>query len=280
MKGQLYIVATPIGNLADMSLRAIETLNAVDLIAAEDTRHTKGLLQHYGIKTPMQAYHEYNEQSKAQALLEQLLQGKSIALVSDAGTPLIHDPGFCLVRDARAQQINVVTIPGPCAAISALSIAGLSTDRFFFEGFLPVKSTARQKRLVVLRALETTLVIYESCHRIVACLSDIADVFGKDAQIALAKELTKQHEQVQQGSVDQVSQWLHQDAKRQLGEFVVLIAPMVQADDRLWIEAQATLYKLQEHLPLKTATKLASELTGFAKNRLYEAALKRQSLLG
>src|SRR5215208_3969204 len=199
--GLLYVVATPIGNLQDMSLRAIEILKQVDVILAEDTRHATKLLNHYSIQKPMISMHEFNENKKMHSILERVHEGKSVALISDAGTPLISDPGFPLVREARKQGINISPIPGPCAAIAALSAAGLPTDRFSFEGFLPAKSEARIDYLNQLKHEKRTLIFYEAPHRLMACLNAMAEVYGKHHHIVVARELTKKYESILDGSL-------------------------------------------------------------------------------
>jgi 16S rRNA (cytidine1402-2'-O)-methyltransferase len=276
--GTLYVVATPIGHLGDISARAIEVLKQVDLIAAEDTRHSGRLLQHFAIQTPMLSLHEHNERNVAPGLIEQLQAGRSIALISDAGTPLISDPGFNLVRLARESGVRVVPIPGPSALICALSAAGLATDRFVFEGFLPSKSTARRNRLEQLAREPRTLVFYESSHRIFDCLADMAAVFGAARRAVLARELTKQFETIHQDELGALQQWVEADSNQQKGEIVVLVEGWSQSDDdALNTEAERVLQILMEELPVKTAAKLAARLTGLNKRDLYErgVALKK-----
>jgi len=276
--GTLYVVATPIGNLGDISARAIEILKQVDRIAAEDTRHSRRLMQHFAIQTPMLALHEHNERNLAPTLVEQLQAGQSIALVSDAGTPLISDPGFNLVRLAREAGVRVVPIPGPSALVCALSAAGLATDRFVFEGFLPAKSAARRNRLEQLAREPRTLVFYESSHRIAECLADMADVFGRERRAVLARELTKQFETIRQDQLGTLQHWVETDSNQQKGEMVVLVEGWSQPqDDTLDAEAEHILQVLMEELPIKTAAKLAARLTGLNKRELYErgVALKK-----
>ncbi|VAW80581.1 16S rRNA (cytidine(1402)-2'-O)-methyltransferase [hydrothermal vent metagenome] len=276
--GTLYVVATPIGHLGDISARAIEVLKQVDRIAAEDTRHSGRLLQHFTISTPMFALHEHNERNVAPSLIESMRAGQSIALISDAGTPLISDPGFNLVRLARESGVRVVPIPGPSALVCALSAAGLATDRFVFEGFLPSKSVARRARLEQLARETRTLVFYESSHRIVDSLGDMVEVFGDSRRAVLARELTKQFETIRQDELGTLRSWVEGDSHQQKGEIVVLVEGWSQPDDdSLNEEAERVLQVLMEELPVKTAAKLAARLTGLNKRELYEkgVALKK-----
>jgi 16S rRNA (cytidine1402-2'-O)-methyltransferase len=269
----LYVVSTPIGNLDDITLRAIETLKQVDIVAAEDTRHTRHLLDHFAIATSLLAYHEHNEEKTARQLLSRLEQGQSIALVSDAGTPLIADPGYRLVKAVSEAGFAVVPIPGVSALITALSVAGLATDRFSFEGFLPAKEEARKKRLTSLLREPRTLVFYEAPHRIVASLQSMAEVLGAEREAALARELTKRFETVLRAPLGKLAQQVTSDANQQRGEMVLLLqgnTAQADADSEQVIETLTTL--LQE-LPLKQAAGLASKLTGIKKNRLYQMAL-------
>ena len=273
--GVLYIVATPIGNLQDISARALDVLKAVSLIAAEDTRHSKKLLAHYGIATTLQAVHEHNERDVTDRLLQKLTGGDDIALVSDAGTPLISDPGFYLVRAARQSGIRVVPVPGPAALIAALSVAGLATDRFVFEGFLPARQAARRQRLQGLAAETATLVFYESSHRIVACLADMADCLGAHREAALARELTKTFETVLTGSLQELLEQLQADSQQQKGEFVVLVQGAAPRDPAaIDAASEQVLAVLLSELPLKQAASLAARITGMSKNALYELGLK------
>ncbi len=276
--GTLYVVATPIGHLGDISARAIEVLKQVDRIAVEDTRHSGRLLQHFAISTPMVAVHEHNERTIAPSLIESIQAGQSIALISDAGTPLISDPGFNLVRLARESGVRVVPIPGPSALVCALSAAGLATDRFVFEGFLSSKSAARRARLEQLAREPRTLVFYESSHRIVDCLGDMTGVFGDSRRAVLARELTKQFETIRQDELGALRSWVEADSYQQKGEIVVLVEGWSQPDDdSLNEEAERVLQVLMEELPVKTAAKLAARLTGLNKRALYErgVALKK-----
>ena len=273
--GVLYIVATPIGNLQDISARALDVLKAVSLIAAEDTRHSKKLLAHYGIATTLQAVHEHNERDVTDRLLQKLTGGDDIALVSDAGTPLISDPGFYLVRAARQSGIRVVPVPGPAALIAALSVAGLATDRFVFEGFLPARQAARRQRLQGLAAETATLVFYESSHRIVACLADMADCLGAHREAALARELTKTFETVLTGSLQELLEQLQADSQQQKGEFVVMVQGAAPRDPAaIDAASEQVLAVLLSELPLKQAASLAARITGMSKNALYELGLK------
>ena len=273
--GVLYVVATPIGNLQDISARALETLGRVALVAAEDTRHSRKLLGHFGIGTPLQALHEHNEREQAQSLLERLAGGEDIALISDAGTPLISDPGFHLVRSARAAGLTVVAVPGPSACIAALSVAGLPTDRFVFEGFLPSKHTARCRRLEVLKDEPRTLVFYESSHRIRECIADMATMIGGEREAVIARELTKTFETSRGGTLRELLDWLLGDNNQQRGEFVIMLHGRPErAADELHSGDRRVLEVLLEELPLKQAASLAARITGVPKNRLYDAGLE------
>ncbi len=276
-KGVLYIVATPIGNLADISLRALETLKSVDLIAAEDTRNSKVLLNHYSIQTPMTAYHEHNEDTKTRYLIEKLQGGESIALISDAGTPLINDPGYSLVEQVKSAGFQVAPIPGACALIAALSASGIATDRFSFEGFAPRTSGARKALFESYQKHPSTLVFYESSHRILKCMDDVLAVYDAEQKISIARELTKTFETVVTGTVQSVHQQVLDDSNMQRGEFVVLIAGFDRKQrkaDGLSEEDLQLLGVLLSECSLKTAVKLAVKLTGQAKKELYKAALK------
>lgn len=273
--GSLYIVATPIGNLADITLRALEVLKSVDLIAAEDTRNTGRLLSHYEIGTRCVAVHDHNEQQKIAWLEQQLLDGKDIALVSDAGTPLINDPGYHLVSAFRAKGYSVVPIPGACAAITALSVAGLATDRFLYEGFLPAKTKARQERLNELRQEPRTVVFYESPHRILDSLADIVTCLGGERELVLARELTKTFETIQSLPAQELLDWVKADANQQKGEMVLMVAGYQKSQQQLPVEALDTLALLQAELPLKKAAALTAKIYGLKKNALYDYGLKR-----
>ena len=273
--GTLYVVATPIGNLGDITLRAIETLKHVDAIAAEDTRHTGGLLAHFGLSIKLIAVHEHNENQATEKLLILLKNGESVALVTDAGTPGISDPGAVVVDAVRKEQIKVVPIPGVSAVITALSASGISQNGFYFHGFLPASGAARRKALESLKSFSVTLVLYEAPHRIVECVEDIAKVLGEARNITFARELTKAFETIYTCSVSQAGAWLQADANQQRGEFVLLIeaAPVIETQE-ISEEAQRILKCLLVDLPLKQAVTLATEITQLKKNDLYEFALK------
>lgn len=271
----LYIVATPIGNLGDFSPRAVEVLQQVDLIAVEDTRHSGRLLQHFAIKTPMQALHDHNERKLADALVQKIENGQTLALISDAGTPLLSDPGYYLVRLAREKGIRVIPVPGACAAITALSAAGLATDRFRFEGFLPAKSSARRQQLESLKQETLTLLFYESPHRIEDSLSDMRTIFGSQRQAVLARELTKTFETIRNGTLAELSQWVAGDPNQRKGEIVVLVQGAAVADpDDLDANAERVLKILLQALPLKQAATLAAEITGVRRKKLYTRGLE------
>ena len=272
--GVLYVVATPIGNLQDITARALDTLGRVALVAAEDTRHSRKLLAHYGIGTPLLALHEHNEREQTQSLLARLAAGEDVALISDAGTPLISDPGFYLVRAARAAGLQVVAVPGASACIAALSIAGLPTDRFVFEGFLPSKQVARVKRLQALQDESRTLVFYESSHRIVACLADMLASLGGERQAVLARELTKTFETTRGGSLQELHDWLLADDNQQRGEFVIMVHGRSGQPDSIDAADRHVLEVLLQELPLKRAAALAAKITGLPRNRLYDYGLE------
>jgi len=272
--GHLYVVATPIGNLGDISQRAIEVLQQVDRILAEDTRHSSHLLHHLGVQKPMWSCHEHNEEQRIQQVVAALTAEKSLALISDAGTPLISDPGYRLVTAVARLGYPVVPIPGPCALITALSIAGLPTDRFVFEGFLPAKTGARIKRLEAVAHEPRTLVFYESSHRIRAMLSDIQQALGADRQVALMRELTKRYEQVFRGSVEQVVEQLDLDPNYQRGEFVLIVHGAQESAEAQQISSGILLQGLLEELPASKAASLAAKLTGLPRKQMYEQALK------
>ena len=278
--GVLYVVATPIGNLQDISTRALDTLKRVARIAAEDTRHSKKLLSHYGIGTPMTALHEHNEVEHSAMLLKLLESGDDLALITDAGTPLISDPGYFLVHAARAAGVRVVPVPGPSACITALSASGLPSDRFVFEGFLPPRQSARRQRLEALRGESRTLVFYESPHRIVDSLTDMAGVFGADRLAVVARELSKVYETIEDGALGALADWLIRDTNQQKGEFVILVHG---APDRnraaMDVQDLQVLQVLLQELPLKQAAALAAKITGAPKNRLYERGLELKKSL-
>lgn len=265
----LYVIATPIGNLADISARALETLKQVAAVCAEDTRHTRPLLAHYGIDKPLIALHDHNEEAIADKVVARLLAGESLALVSDAGTPLVSDPGFKLVRAARAAGVRVSPVPGACAAIAALSVAGLPSDRFAFEGFLPAKASGRRERLSRLAGASATLVFYESSHRIEESLADMAAVFGGDRPAVLARELTKLFETVLDGDLDSLLAKVKADPNQRRGEFVVMVQGAVDDEAAQIAEGRRLYARLNEHLPPSTAARLAAELSGAPRKALY-----------
>ena len=274
MTGILFIVATPIGNLDDITFRAVEVLKSVDIVFAEDTRHSKKLLQHLDISKPIRAFHDHNEREKTKAIIGEIHSGKSIALISDAGTPLISDPGYFLVAQAKKECLRVVPIPGPSALITALSASGLASDRFTFLGFLPSKKTARVKLLKSLINRTETSIFYESPKRILATLTDMHRIFGDNREVCLAKELTKVFETIQTDSIPNLIKYLTTDQNNQKGEFVILIS----ANDKIDIaEAEAQLDSL---LPIlcaemgaSKAAKLAAKITGIDKNQCYKKAI-------
>ncbi|HHF3533392.1 TPA: 16S rRNA (cytidine(1402)-2'-O)-methyltransferase [Haemophilus influenzae] len=275
LTGILYIVATPIGNLQDITQRALETFVQVDLIAAEDTRHSGLLLSHYGIKKPFFALHDHNEQEKAHILVEKLKQGSNIALISDAGTPLISDPGFHLVRQCREAGIRVVPLPGACAAITALCASGIASDRFCFEGFLPAKSKARKDKLENIAEEDRTLIFYESTHRILDMLEDMQAVLGEERYMVLAREMTKTWETITGNTIKNLREWLLEDPNRTKGEMVLIVEGKPKSDNNDEISPQAVkaLELIAEELPLKKAAAIVAELYGYKKNALYQFGL-------
>lgn len=273
--GCLYVVATPIGNLADFSGRGREILAAADCIAAEDTRHSGKLLAHFGIKRPLLAYHDHSSDRTRNKLLRMLRDGATVALISDAGTPLISDPGFALVKAAREEGISVLPVPGPSALIAALSVSGLPTDRFMYIGFLPAAQAARRRRLEALKSEPATWVVYESSHRMVNCVDDMAAVLGRSRRVFIAREMTKQFESHFLGNLEQAAAWLSEDPNQLRGEFVLVLMGYESAgeeDERL-PEALRIVALLKEDLPLKKAAAIAAEITGLRKNAIYRAAL-------
>ncbi|PMH39793.1 16S rRNA (cytidine(1402)-2'-O)-methyltransferase [Vibrio sp. 10N.286.49.B3] len=271
----LYIVPTPIGNLGDITQRAIEVLSSVDVIAAEDTRHTGKLLAHFNIPTRTFALHDHNEQQKAQVLVEKLLEGQSIALVSDAGTPLISDPGYHLVTQCRQAGVKVVPLPGACAVITALSASGLPSDRFSFEGFLPAKSKGRRDKLLEIIEAERTCIFYESPHRIMDSLQDMLAVLGPDREVVLAREITKTFETIHGAPLGELIAWIEEDDNRKRGEMVLLIHGFrSDKSDDLPSEATRTLGILVKELPLKKAAAMTAEIYSLKKNALYKWGLE------
>ena len=271
----LYIVPTPIGNLGDMSSRAIEVLNQVSLIACEDTRHSGKLLSHFGITTKTTALHDHNERARAQWIVDQLAAGQSIALISDAGTPLISDPGYHLVSHVRQSGFNVIPLPGPCAAITALSASGLPSDRFTFEGFLPSKEKARADKLLALKEDPRTLIFYESPHRIEHSLTTMVEVLGSDRHVVMAREVTKTFETFLSGPVSEVLAKVSTDPNQQKGEIVLMVhGHHVTDDEGIPTVAINTLKLLCEELPLKKAAAIAAQIHGLKKNALYKYGLE------
>ncbi len=281
VSGTLYVVATPIGNLEDIGARALRVLREVALIAAEDTRHSARLLQHFGIATPLVACHEHNERDQGGRLVGRLLAGEDLALISDAGTPLISDPGYHLVRNARAAGVRVVPVPGACALIAALSAAGLASDRFIFEGFLPARAAGRRQRLQALVEEPRTLIFYEAPHRLLESLEDMRVLFGDERPAVLARELTKAFETIKGAALGELCAWVAADSNQQRGECVLLIegwqAPV--GEEALSAEALRVLDLLLAELPLKRAAALAAEITGVRKNLLYQQALERHKTM-
>ncbi len=275
-QGSLSIVATPIGNLGDITLRALEVLKQAQRILAEDTRNTRKLLAHFGIQADLQALHEHNEQTKIAQIKNWLDAGDDLALVSDAGTPLISDPGYHLVKQLAAEGYQIVPVPGVSAIITALSVAGLATNRFSFEGFLPAKSVARMNMLQANAKQPRTQVYYESCHRIQQTIVAMAEVFGADRKVVLARELTKLYEQIYRGDLGQLQDWLKADSNHQKGEFVVIIEGYIEEQNSTQINASSEklLQVLIAELPVKQAASLASKITGQKKNALYRQAME------
>ncbi|WP_438862280.1 16S rRNA (cytidine(1402)-2'-O)-methyltransferase [Neptunicella sp.] len=271
--GKLYIVATPIGNLADITHRAIDILKQVDVIAAEDTRHSQKLLQHYQIDTRLISLHDHNESQRAKQLIERMQKGLNVALISDAGTPLISDPGYGLVNQCRAEQLDVIPIPGPCAAITAMCAAGLATDKFRFEGFLPVKEQARQQALELLLEETATCIFYESPRRILDTIKLVGRVLGNERQLVLAKELTKTFETFTSGTAEQIEIWLREEPVRQKGEFVLMIAGMQRDMSNIPQVALSLLKNLMQELPLKKAAAIVAAHYELKKNDLYKIGL-------
>jgi 16S rRNA (cytidine1402-2'-O)-methyltransferase len=274
MPGTLYVVATPIGNLADLTPRAREVLASVALIAAEDTRHTRQLLLSCGIGTALTSLHEHNEAQKSGQLVARLARGDSIALVSDAGTPLVSDPGFDLVAAARSAGIAVVAIPGACAAIAALSVAGLPTDRFVFEGFLPAKTSARSERLEQLAREERTLIFYEAPHRLAEALRDMTRIFGAERDASISRELTKRFETTYSGTLAQLSEAAARDSDMSRGELVIVVSGAPATNTARELDSDALLRALLDELSPSQAAKVAAHVTGLKRSDLYDAALR------
>ncbi len=273
----LFIVSTPIGNLGDMTPRAVETLKSVQLIAAEDTRHSSRLLQHFAISTPMWSLHDHNERAQADRIVQRLAQGENIALISDAGTPLISDPGYHLVRRVREAGYRVEPVPGACAFVAALSASGLPTDRFQFEGFLPAKSKAKRERLTEVAAQGRTLIYYESPHRLLDTLQAMREIFGDDRYLVMARELTKTFETIRGDALAPLMEWIEADANQQKGEFVLLVQGAEKPDRQALDEtAMRVLTTLLEELSLKQAVALTVKITGLKRKLVYQTALDLQ----
>ncbi|MEH6551392.1 MAG: 16S rRNA (cytidine(1402)-2'-O)-methyltransferase [Pseudomonadales bacterium] len=268
--GVLYVVATPIGNMDDMVPRAVNVLQQVSVIAVEDTRHSGRLLQHFSINTPLVAYHEHNEQAQAKNLVQRMLDGEEVALISDAGTPLVSDPGYRLVKLAQENEVRVVPVPGACALIAALSASGLPSDRFSFEGFLPAKVQQRKKILAGLSTESRSLIFYESPHRIVDSLADMVEAFGAERLAVLAREITKTFETIRQLPLAELHAWVVGDSNQQRGEIVVLIEGAREQANALSGEVIHLLTVLAEELPPNQAASLAAKATGCKRKELYQ----------
>jgi 16S rRNA (cytidine1402-2'-O)-methyltransferase len=274
MTGTLFIVATPIGNLDDITFRAFEVLKSVDFVLAEDTRHSKKLLSHLDISKPIRAFHEHNEREKTKAIISEIYSGKSIALISDAGTPLISDPGYFLVAQAKKEGLKVVPIPGPTALITALSVSGLASDSFTFLGFLPSKQTARVKLLIGLVGRTETIIFYESPKRVLATLTDMQTIFGDSREVCLAKELTKAFETIHTGSIPNLIEYLTIDQNHQKGEFVILISATNKIDlAEAEIQLDSLLPILCAEMSTSKAAKIAAKITGIDKKKCYKKAM-------
>ena len=274
MSGTLFIVATPIGNLEDLTPRARKTLTEVDLVAAEDTRHSGRLLSHIGAKPRLLALHDYNEQAAAASVIEILEEGRDVALVSDAGTPLVSDPGYRLVRAAHERGITVSPIPGPSALTTALSVAGLPTDRFGFEGFLPAKRAARRQLLESLRRETRTTVFYESVHRVADSLSDMCDILGKERRAFVGRELTKMYEQCVRGTLEELCVKIDDGSIVAKGEFVIVVTGTDDESPASSLDTDRLLAELGDVLPAKVAARVSARVTGLKKNALYQRLLE------
>lgn len=277
MESGLYVVATPIGNLDDISGRAVEVLQNVDLIAAEDTRHSQRLMQHHAIRTPLMAYHDHSDERAVNKIIACLAGGGSVALVSDAGTPLISDPGYRLVRSVQEGGFAVRPLPGACAAIAALSVSGLATDRFLFEGFLPARAGTRANRLAALSHDKATLIFYEAPHRVLDCLQAMVESFGAGREAVLAREITKTFETVKRGSLEQLLAFVAGDDNQQKGEIVLLVAGRGDDDQALTAEVSSLLLRLARELPAKRAAAVVADHTGLRKKQLYDYLLEHKN---
>ena len=274
VSAKLYIVATPLGNISDITYRAIEILKGVDLIAAEDTRHSGKLLSYYQISKPTFPLHDHNERQRGSVLIEKIKAGQSVALISDAGTPLISDPGYHLVNECREAGVDVVPVPGACAAITALSAAGLPSDRFSFEGFLPVKEKAKTEKLIALAEETQTMIFYESPRRIQDTVKHIINIMGADRKLVIARELTKMFESYYVLPAGEMLDWLNQDTNHCRGEFVLMVAGASKEQGALSVEAINTLTLLKKELPLKKAAAITAEIHNLKKNDLYKWGLE------
>ncbi|ENX01980.1 hypothetical protein F899_01158 [Acinetobacter sp. CIP 101934] len=274
MSAQLFVVATPIGHLDDISYRAIEVLKSVSLIAAEDTRTSMQLLKHFNISTPLTACHDHNESNKIDQLIQRLLNGENMALISDAGTPLISDPGFKFVRAAQEHNIRVIPVPGACAAIAALSAVGLPSDRFSFEGFLPSKQSQRLLNLEKLKDETQTMIFYEAPHRILECVKDMANVFGADRAVGFAREITKTFETIRKMTLGELIEFITNDANQQKGEIVLVVGGATVEKDIDQEKLDKLLLRLLQDLSVKAASQLAADLTGIKKKVAYQRALE------
>ncbi|MHA3051052.1 16S rRNA (cytidine(1402)-2'-O)-methyltransferase [Acinetobacter sp. ANC 4640] len=274
MSAQLFVVATPIGHLDDMTFRAIEVLKSVSLIAAEDTRQSAQLLKHFNIETPLTACHDHNEANKIHQLIEKLKNGENLALISDAGTPLISDPGFKLVRAVQEHGIRVTPVPGACAAIAALSAVGLPSDRFSFEGFLPSKSSQRLSQLEKLKDETQTLIFYEAPHRILECVKDMQAVFGADRAVGFAREITKTFETIKKMTLGELVQFIEQDHNQQKGEIVLVVGGASSEKDLSQAKLDEWLQRLLQDVSVKVAAQMVADLTGIKKKIAYQRALE------
>ena len=274
MIGELYLVATPIGDMTDIAPRALDILSTVDIVAVEDKRRSSRLFSHFGIKTPMISYHDHSEEKQVKKIIDELLCGKSVALISDAGTPLISDPGYKLVNAAKDKSIKVSPVPGPCALIAAISASGLPSDRFIFEGFLPSKSIPRITKIQNISADSRTIIFYEAPHRILETLIDMIKVIGPSRKIVLARELTKTYETFISGTLESVLQIIEKDLNQQKGEIVIVLAGADSSEKKIETQdSKRILSVLLEELPLKQAVSLGSKITGIQKNIFYKLAL-------
>ena len=269
----LHVVSTPIGNLGDITLRALETLHGADIVVCEDTRVTGRLLKRFNIATPQMSYHDHNAARVRPKLIERLKQGDIVALVSDAGTPLISDPGYRLVRHVQEQGFAVRPVPGACAAIAALSVCGLATDRFLFEGFLPARDGARSNRLAKLAGETVTLIFYEAPHRVQACLQSMVEVFGGEREAVLAREITKTFETIRRGSLAELAAFVAGDDNQQKGEIVLVVAGRQKSEQAIEADVAALLLRLAEELPAKRAAAVVADCTGLRKKQLYQHLL-------